>query len=411
MAPSAPRLRYFANVRIPSERANALQIVHMCAAFAEAGMEVTLYHPLRINRYRTDAPSVYDHYGVPPLFRMRRLCSLDLIDLCPRALQGPAFRLQALSFGLRGLPLLGRSGAEFLYVRDNLFLALAGRLRPRAARERLFYEAHHFPERPASARAFARAAAGCAGVVAITRGVAEPLLEAGLPEERLLVAPDGVDLDRFRGLPGRETARARCALPAGGPLALYAGQLLPWKGVDTLVRSAAFLPGWRIVVLGGAERDRARLRELAPREPGAGAVIFRAPVPPKEVPFFLRAADVLVLPSSGRHALSARYTSPLKLFEYMAAGVPVVASDLPSTREVLRHGETAVLVPPDDPAALAEALLHVLTRPELGDRLARNARAEVERYGWKARAAAIRRFMETRARAAAGDLRNRGGDA
>ena len=373
----------------------------MCAAFAECGLEVTLYHPLRINTYRTDAPSVYELYGVPRNFRMRRLFSLDLIDLCPRVLQGPAFRLQASSFALRSLSLLGKEGAEFLYVRDNLFLALACRLRPRAARERLFYEAHHFPERPASARAFVRAALGIAGVVAITRGVAEPLLEAGLPESHLLVAPDGVDPARFQGLPDRAGARARCSLPAEGPLALYAGQLLPWKGVETLVAAAAFLPGWRIVVLGGAEEDRARLRRFVPRGPEGGEVIFRGPVPPKEVPLFLAAADVLVLPSSGRHALSARYTSPLKLFEYMAAGVPVVASDLPSTREVLRHEDTALLVRPDDPAALAEALLHVLTRPDRGDRLARNARAEVERYGWKARAAAIRRFMETRVPAAA----------
>jgi glycosyltransferase involved in cell wall biosynthesis len=90
----------------------------------------------------------------------------------------------------------------------------------------------------------------------------------------------------------------------------------------------------------------------------------------------------------------ARYfTSPLKLYEYMAAGLPIVASDLPSLREVLRHDENALLVPPDEPAALADSLGRLLTDAALGERLRRQAHADVQGRTWSARAASVLSFL------------------
>ena len=84
---------------------------------------------------------------------------------------------------------------------------------------------------------------------------------------------------------------------------------------------------------------------------------------------------------------------PLKLFEYMAAGVPILATDLPSIREVLRHGENAWLIPPGDPKALAEGIRHLLENPELARRLAERARGDVQKYTWKHRAETILRLV------------------
>ena len=101
-----------------------------------------------------------------------------------------------------------------------------------------------------------------------------------------------------------------------------------------------------------------------------------------------------MLPNTAQAAISREHTSPLKLFEYMAAGRPIVASDLPSLREVLRHGDNAWLVQPDDPAALAQGIQHLLAEPALAARLAAQAQEEVQAYTWEQRAERILSFVE-----------------
>ena len=120
---------------------------------------------------------------------------------------------------------------------------------------------------------------------------------------------------------------------------------------------------------------------------------FTGQVPPSEVPQLLRKADVLALPNPAS-AISTFYTSPLKLFEYMAAGRPIVASDLPAIREVLRHEVTALLVPPGDPGALAASVQRLASDPSLGPALARAASAAVVDYSWERRAGRIETLLE-----------------
>jgi glycosyltransferase involved in cell wall biosynthesis len=160
--------------------------------------------------------------------------------------------------------------------------------------------------------------------------------------------------------------------------------------------------------VGGTPADVAAFEAFLARE-GLERVRLAGYVPPGAVPLWLAAADALALPNSGAETISARYTSPLKLFEYMAAGRPVVASDLPSLREVLADGVNARLVPPDSPAGLARGLLEVLDDPDLGARLASRARADVAGRTWDARARAVRDFAVRRREAStpAGPSRRR----
>jgi len=140
-------------------------------------------------------------------------------------------------------------------------------------------------------------------------------------------------------------------------------------------------------VVGGhpAEHDRARVEALATTLLVRDRVRFTGQLPPADVPAQLRAASILVLPNTPS-AISERYTSPLKLFEYMALGRPIIASDLPAIREVLTDGETAILVAPGNPAALAAAITRLVAEPVLAARLASAAHALSAQYTWDRRA-------------------------
>jgi glycosyltransferase involved in cell wall biosynthesis len=114
--------------------------------------------------------------------------------------------------------------------------------------------------------------------------------------------------------------------------------------------------------------------------------------PPGLIPKFQRAADVLVLPNISASEDSSYYTSPLKLFQYMAAGRPIVASDLPSLRTIL-NSDNAYLVSPDDCQALAGGIRDALSNHQESARRAERARVDVNQYTWEKRAEGILDFV------------------
>ncbi|MDA0947948.1 MAG: glycosyltransferase, partial [Planctomycetota bacterium] len=173
-------------------------------------------------------------------------------------------------------------------------------------------------------------------------------------------------------------------------LVVYFGGLLRWKGVDVLVEAARELPGVQVLVVGGMDADVEALRRQAA---GVSTVRIEGFLPPAEAPLYLAAADLTVVPNRGTPAISARYTSPLKVFEAMAMGLPLVVSDLPSLREVLSEDQ-ARFVTPEDPSALAAGIRDLLARPEERAAMAAALRTEAPRHTWDARARRLLAWME-----------------
>jgi glycosyltransferase involved in cell wall biosynthesis len=392
------RVLYFADIRLPLERANGIQSMETCRALAERGHDVTL-----VARPDTAAPprDPYAYYGMTRHERFR-------IELAPVA--GPQFtrRIGYLAFGLGRA--MGRTRTDVLFTRDLGVAALLERVPP-ALRPPLVYESHGYgPEvaaelpalvataAPASSRKLTRLAArerlvweGADGYITITRALADQLTERFGPRGNLGVAPDGVRL----------AAERQLAPPPGGPFTVgYAGHLYTWKGVDVLVDALTRLPGARGLIVGGHDKepDLARVRARVAALGLADRVELTGLVAPPEVPAYLARAHVLVLPNLPT-TISAHFTSPLKLFEYMAAGRAIVASDLPAIREVVRDGETAVLVPAGDADALAGAIGSLTADTARAHRLARAAFEAVENYSWTRRAERLEGVLE-RARAA-----------
>jgi glycosyltransferase involved in cell wall biosynthesis len=226
------------------------------------------------------------------------------------------------------------------------------------------------------------------GVFCISGALAEAYSDAGAPRELLHVLPDGVDLERFDSPLSKDEARRRLGLPLDPPILCHSGHLYPGRGGEEAIEALAGVPQAVLVMVGGRAEDIARLQALATRLGVAERVIFTGQVPNSAVPAYLWAADVLVMPYTSRTP-TVRYMSPLKMFEYMASGRPIVATDFPVVREVLRDGETAMLVKPDSAQALREGFQRVLGNPELSRRVAAGARGAAQGYSWNARARTI----------------------
>jgi glycosyltransferase involved in cell wall biosynthesis len=174
---------------------------------------------------------------------------------------------------------------------------------------------------------------------------------------------------------------------------VYSGGLLPWKGVDVVVDVARSLPECTFLIVGGMDADVERLRR-SPRTPKN--VRLAGFQPPARVVDYLVAADAGVVPNRAKPEISARYTSPLKVFEAMAVGLPLVVSDLPSLREILRPDEDALFVTPDDATSLRLALEKLFRSDELRQRLRANLRARAPEHTWDARARRLLEWMAAR---------------
>lgn len=380
-------LLYLADIRFPLERANGIQSFATCHALAERGHQVTM-----IVRPDTHAPSrdPYAFYG------RARIPTLH-VEVAP--LTGPpaARRAGYLTFALGRS--LGRARQDLIFTRDLALASMLLRL-PSAVRAPIVYEAHTIAADAAAARPDLLSGGDTAspaklrrlkardlhvwraadGYVTITAGLAREMARRFGPRERVAVVPDGVAHVQHAAHPRHQHPQHPFTIG-------YAGHLYPWKGADLVIEAAAALPDTRGLIVGGhhAEPDLARLRQQAVQLDCASRVTFTGQIAPPDVPAQLRQMDVLLLPNRPS-AISSEFTSPLKLFEYMAAGRPIVASDLPAFREILRDGENALLVEAGNPQALVAGITRVKSDPQLAERLARQAADDVREYTWARRA-------------------------
>ncbi|RME21200.1 MAG: glycosyltransferase [Deltaproteobacteria bacterium] len=372
---SRVRVAVVANARMPTERAHGVQLVRMCAALAAEGAEVELVVPDRRNALGDD---LFGFYGVAECFAVRRLPTWDLAGRVPAGA-----RWQRATFIRSAVARLAADRPGLVMTRDEWIAALL------APRVRTIYECHRFPGR--ALVAWGHVVRRAHGVVSTNQWKAQVLVDRlGVDPERLVVLPNATDVDAISRAAPRPGLRRELGLPAPARLVVHAGHLYGWKGVDTLARSVSRLPAdVHVLLVGGTDRDIARFRRRHhhPRLHVLGRV------PHGEVAGILRSADVLVLANTASTRESRQETSPLKLFEYMASGRPIVASDLPAIREITGD-DCALLVPPGDPAALASAITTLLDDDARARRLAEAARARVRPHDWSRRARALLRFAD-----------------
>lgn len=381
------RIFYLSGSLLPSMAASSVAVMRMCDALARNGHEVTLF--ARRNGRHDDA-AILRRYGVSTGIRLLLLGNaasyqeLDGLSRWSRYDKKVRYPL-AVRRALLQLP-----APDMMYGRHLYTMLLAALTLPAVP---LSYELHEvrgsrstrWAERWLFSRpAFVGATAVSESVIADYRS-----LYPDISRMDLFLAPTGADE------PCKDLQPSPLAGRAGVRRVGYVGSLFPGKGMETVAALAARLPDADFHVVGGSSADLAQWRA---RTAGLGNLIFHGFVDAAHVPAYLAAMDVLLAPArSVTHSKNgrefARWTSPMKIFQYMAAGKPIIASDLPHVREILQHEVTALLVPAEDMDAWVAAL-GKLQEPAIAQCLATAAYADlVRRFTWVARAKAVTDYM------------------
>jgi len=229
------------------------------------------------------------------------------------------------------------------------------------------------------------------GLICITKHLSDMIRDEFKINKKLLVAPDGIDLDALH-INNHASGIQNRVKP--GKTLLYLGSLHHWKGIDVLIEAMKFMPGIFLLIVGGNTERINYYKSFAIKHRVADRIHFEGFVVPGKRFEYFSIADVCILPLKPIH-IASYFTSPLKLFEYMASGKPIVASDLPSIREILKHNVNSILVPPDNPESLASGIRFILENPLFAEKIARQAAVDVLSHTWDKRAKIIIDFIRS----------------
>ncbi len=250
------------------------------------------------------------------------------------------------------------------------------------------YEAHSWPKSKVWLQKLLLRSV--AHIVCNSKGTEMEYKKAGF--NNTLAVSNGVDLRMFSGLSKSTDLLKEINFPEDKKIVMYTGHLYAWKGVDTIFQTAKLClnyPQIIFVLVGGMHRDVVKYHKIAQTE-NLNNIILIGHKEQKEIPKYLACADVLLLPNVPISVESEKYTSPIKMFEYMASGKPIVASNLSSIREILNENNS-ILVKPADAEDLIRGIKEALEKNI--SPLVQKAFDDVQNYTWDKRAKKIIQFL------------------
>jgi glycosyltransferase involved in cell wall biosynthesis len=386
-------IAYITHQRLPNNDTSSIQLVQTAAALARRDVALDLHFPVRAAPHRPEAAwrdVLAAHYHTDIGFKPRPLA----MDSVPRI-------WEKLIHARRAVRLARRDSADLVYTRDQWPATFA-----LGAGFPLMLENYRpLPGMPWFRRNVIRRLLGhprCLGLITHSEFARAGYLVAGVPPERIRTIYNGFDARAFEM--SRSPSEARRALGlADSPTVTYAGRIAAMKGVGLLLDAAAAAPGVQWVIAG--DTTSAEAGPLVARGGRLGNVHFPGYLVGERLTLVLQAGDALVIPPSA--APLERYgmtVLPIKVFQYLAAGRPILCGDLPDTAELLKQDVNCVRLAPDDPAVLAAAASALTSDPARAARLGRAAQELAASLTWDARAARILDYIVERRRALANSV-------
>ena len=363
------------NSRLPSLTANSIQAMKVCQALMQLGHDVRIFAPQETNILSPDA--LREHYGLrlsPDLELLpsiRRLKRLDFILHAQSAAR--KFKADLIYTWLPQSAVIGlwREYPVILEMHSDA----TGNLGPWWLRQ--FWKAQGQKRMTVTTQALRKALERSTGI--------------GFENEAVMVAPNGVDLERYENLPNSSSARRQLNLKEGLTLG-FTGHIYPGRGADLLFDLARQMPRVNFLWVGG-NPDLVAYWQAQLRDAQLMNVTMTGFIEHSRIPLYQAAADILLMPygrsisaSSGQDI--AEVINPMKMFEYMASGRAIASADLPVLREVLNE-KNAVFCEPGNVNEWKSVIESLLADEKRRTALGVQARKDVERYTWTERARRI----------------------
>lgn len=386
------KIIYPANTTFPSPRANTIQILHTARELAARGNEVHLV----ARQGNSSVPELFEYYGVQPEPNLK----VHLVP-APRILSGAKIHESLILKETSQLLLRFRGERMIVFTRDPLFLSLLLRMRKLFGFP-LVYEAHtlffvtaketympvawsHRKEIRIKKREES-VFRNSDGIVFISSSLNEfaseyfPLTQPSAVIHDGAVVPDAMPL--------KKEANLLC----------YSGQFYGWKGISTLLHAMKWVEGARLRLYGGGystvKDDLREMQSIIDENDLSSKVELCGFLPPSRIPEAISGCSIGVLPLPD-NIIGNRCNSPLKLFDYLANGLAVVASNLQTIREIVQHGKNGHLVPPGSPEKLAEGINRLLKDTAYRDSIAAAGFETARNYSWERRGTHLSQFLET----------------
>jgi glycosyltransferase involved in cell wall biosynthesis len=361
----------------PTVGADIVHIVQMCRTTAQLGHEVLLFVP-RSAALATDNEAMVEAgklFGEPLGFRVvfvKRLTLFGRLNSLGSVISAwRAFRREKLDlihnlspWACAALPSLS---VPFLFEVHEIDFHRS-RLITKFLQRSIVWSSH---------------SRWCRSIVAISHALRQRWADLGVPEEKLMVAHDAVNMALFEERLTKQDARARLGIGPSGSVVVYTGALFEYYGIEMILEAAREFPNVRFYIVGGEAADVERCRRQAASFELKN-MIFTGRVPHRDIPTWQAAADILLMQWSWRVPTMA-VCSPMKMFEYMAAERLIVGPAFPTIEEVLKDGEDAVLFEPDNLQAMIGALKRALSLCDATDMPAVARRKVASEYTWQER--------------------------
>lgn len=380
MEPNKQKIYYIAHCRFPSERAHAIQTAKMIEAMRLLGADVLLIVPRRKNEI-TKTPREF--YGLKTDIPVHYVPVLDFYSFGKFGyfLSGISFVISYILFVIRQRK---KESPFSLYTIDHdqfshigvSFLGL-----------QFVFEVHDAKKYGwIFNRMFTRAKA----ILTINNIIKRELVENfKLPPEKILVHPNGIDIELFSELVDREAWRRKWNIPLDKPLVLYVGKCYDWKGLEIFDEAFKALKDVHFAFVGCTKEEVERVTGKKCDFPNA---FFFGQQPYTDMPKWMKSVDILLVIGTKKNEYSYKYTSPMKLFEYMPTGVPILAAGTPAVRDQVTEREV-FFYEPDDSQSFISQIQKILDDKPLAQKIALTAQSSAQKFSWKNRAKSILNAM------------------
>ncbi len=376
------KLIYITNTRLPSEKANSYQSMQMCYSFSKVFDEVELWTGKARNTKELEkVKDVFKYYNIEKTFLIRNFFQFDskflsnLNEFIWANLRDFIFSVNVCL----SLVKYKKSSETVIYTRVwymlyvFLFFKKIG-----LVNNKIFFESHKF------SKFLLKPLSKIDGLVVINQYLNYLYKENNI--KQIFTAHDGVNLEEYTNI-----TKYKFIPNKKEHVILYTGSLFSWKGVNTLVDCIKYLPkDFKLVCVGGSSKYLSDFKSYVNKSLESNRIKVIAHVSKKELLEYIEDADVLVLPNSAKDKMSL-YTSPIKLFEYMASNRPIVASNLSSITEILSN-KNSFLFEPDNAKDLAENIQKAVSLD--CSKFVSQACKDVESYTWEKRAYSIKDFIQ-----------------